>query len=301
MSGYTKLFQSILESTIWLETPPVKVVWITMLAMADRDGIVEASVPGLAKRAGVDREQCEQALALFLAPDHDSRTKDHEGRRIQAVPGGWRLINYDLHRARASAEEAKEKATARQRRHRLMLQKRDAALRSVTGVTSDGSNDIAEAPPPPPQESTRTRSLIAKRRKDAAWEGPRVYVPQRLHSDLVALRNGQEADLLEWYAAVSDQWSEGGSCEQEEPGADMFAFWRARYAERWPAKMTARRATEPMPTRGAWRDECERRGHVPACSIPEHCILKHEIFKAGCRHVGVCQTFAECQRKKGEG
>lgn len=140
MSGYTKLFGSILESTIWLETPPIKVVWITLLAMADRDGVVEASLPGLAKRAGVDRSQCEQALATFLAPDPDSRTPDNEGRRIIPVAGGWRLLNYETYREKASADEGREKAAARKRRQR----ERQAASRvTVTHVTE--SHDIAEA------------------------------------------------------------------------------------------------------------------------------------------------------------
>ncbi len=140
MSGYTKLFSSILESTVWLETPPVKVVWITLLAMADRDGCVQASLPGLAKRAGVERGQCEQALALFLAPDPDSRTTSNEGRRIVAVDGGWRLLNYETYRERASAEESRTKAAERQRRYR----ERHGKSLSVTGVTVTPSNDIAD-------------------------------------------------------------------------------------------------------------------------------------------------------------
>jgi len=146
MAGYTKLFGSILESTIWLETPPIKVVWITLLAMADRDGIVEASVPGLAKRAGVERTQCEQALAVFLAPDPDSRTTEHEGRRIEVVAGGWRLLNYDIYRQRASKEDAAEKNAARQKRFR------DRLSRGVTITPSVTNNAIAPSPSPASSE-----------------------------------------------------------------------------------------------------------------------------------------------------
>lgn len=116
MAGYVKLFSSILDSTVW-ETPlPTKVVWITMLAMSDRDGEVSASVPGLAKRAGVDRLECERALALLLAPDPDSRTKDYDGRRLEVIDGGWRVLNYEAYRDRASADEKRAKDAERQRR-----------------------------------------------------------------------------------------------------------------------------------------------------------------------------------------
>lgn len=137
--SYTKLFSSILDSTVWQLPLATKVVWITMLAMRDRDGVVEASVPGLAIRAGVDRSECERALAILMAPDPDSRTTEAEGRRIEKVPGGWRLINHDLYAAKLSDEDRKEKDAARQRRRRAKL----ADLsRSVTGgVTSHGASE----------------------------------------------------------------------------------------------------------------------------------------------------------------
>ena len=43
MPGYTKLFNSILASTIWRADDKTRIVWITLLAMADKHGIVEAS------------------------------------------------------------------------------------------------------------------------------------------------------------------------------------------------------------------------------------------------------------------
>lgn len=116
MANYVKLFSSVLDSTVWESPLPTKVVWITMLAMADRDGEVGASVPGLAKRAGVDRLECERALAMFLAPDPDSRTKEHDGRRIAVIDGGWRLLNYEAYRDKASADEIRQKDAARQKR-----------------------------------------------------------------------------------------------------------------------------------------------------------------------------------------
>ena len=53
MSGYTKLHSNIIHSTIWRAPNHVRLVWITMLALCDRDGVVEASVPGLADAARV--------------------------------------------------------------------------------------------------------------------------------------------------------------------------------------------------------------------------------------------------------
>lgn len=141
--SYAKLFSSILDSSIWELPPPVKVVWITMLAMADQYGEVHASVPGLAKRAGVDRETCEQALTVFSSPDKDSRSQEEDGKRLMVIDGGWRLVNHEKYRRRSSIEEIREKAAARQARFR----ERNASVTTrnvtVTEVTrSNGSNDI---------------------------------------------------------------------------------------------------------------------------------------------------------------
>lgn len=105
---FTKLFSSITESTVWMETSNIRIVWITMLAMADRKGRVWASVPGLANRSRVPVDECRKAVETFLAPDPDSRTKENEGRRIEEIDGGWRLLNHEKYRAVRDDEAAKE-------------------------------------------------------------------------------------------------------------------------------------------------------------------------------------------------
>lgn len=69
MAHYVKVFDSIIHSTIWREGLHVKVVWITLLAMADFNGEVQASLPGLANAAGVTLPECEEAVARLMAPD----------------------------------------------------------------------------------------------------------------------------------------------------------------------------------------------------------------------------------------
>ena len=140
MSSYVKLFSSILDSTVWDTSPETRVVWITLLAMADRDGVVEAAVPGLAKRAGVTLEQCEAALARFAAPDSYSRTKAHDGRRLEAIDGGWRLLNYEAYRDKATVAEKLKKAADRQKRWREREAERNASVTRVTPV--DASNTL---------------------------------------------------------------------------------------------------------------------------------------------------------------
>lgn len=93
-----------------------------MLAMTDKHGCVYSSVPGLADRAKVTRAEVDIALACFLAPDPDSRTKDMEGRRVEEIDGGWRLLNHaKFDRMRSEAEAADRRAESKRawdREHR---------------------------------------------------------------------------------------------------------------------------------------------------------------------------------------
>ena len=100
VGGYTLLWTKILDSTIWLEDAATRLVWITLLAKKNKDGIVQMSVPGLAHVARVSVEECQAALVKFLSPDPYSSSKVEDGRRLRELPdgGGWQLINHDRYR-----------------------------------------------------------------------------------------------------------------------------------------------------------------------------------------------------------
>lgn len=106
--SFTKLFASITDSSIWGEDDATRIVWITMLAMADAHGYVGASIPGLAARARKSIAEVETALAKFKAPDAYSRTRDYEGRRIADADGGWLLLNYAKHREVTRGESVRQ-------------------------------------------------------------------------------------------------------------------------------------------------------------------------------------------------
>lgn len=158
--SFTKLFSTITESTVWFEPNPTRILWITMLAMADRVGRVHGSVPGLAHRARITIEECEAGLATFLAPDKHSRTKTDDGRRIEAIDGGWRLLNYGYYRAKRSEAERREYKTAKEREYRAARgHDVDTSIQSgPQRTTVDHGGPIAEAeaeaekktPPTPP-------------------------------------------------------------------------------------------------------------------------------------------------------
>ena len=135
-----------------------------MLAMADRDGIVYASVPGLSDRARVSIESTLLALEKLKSPDEWSRTKDHEGRRIVDVDGGWKLLNYEKYRNKSTAEQVRAKTAERVARYR----ERNAVTRNVTGVTL--GNPIAEAEAEAYKKLTQRKSRTEKALEELAKE-----------------------------------------------------------------------------------------------------------------------------------
>lgn len=108
MIGYTKLFQTLVTSSVWSEDDKTRIVWITMLALANRDGIVESSLPGLSTVSRVPLKDCQAAIKRLMAPDEYSRTLEHEGRRIKAVQGGWFILNHSVYRDKMNLEERRE-------------------------------------------------------------------------------------------------------------------------------------------------------------------------------------------------
>jgi hypothetical protein len=95
-----------------------------MLAMADKDGMVSASVPGLAALSRTSVDHCEEALVTLSSPDRYSRSQEFEGRRIEKIDGGWQLLNYEKYKRKLSMEERREYLTAKQREYRA----RDKAM-----------------------------------------------------------------------------------------------------------------------------------------------------------------------------
>lgn len=137
--GFVKLYGSIITSSVWVEPHHVFRVWITLLVLADKNGYVAGTVPGIASIARVTEAECEEALDRFLEPDKYSRTPEHEGRRIECAEGGWTIVNHGKYRElRTDSQIANAE---RQRRH----QEKKRAAESGAENETEGPN--------PPQES----------------------------------------------------------------------------------------------------------------------------------------------------
>lgn len=125
MAGYTKLFGTIITSTVWQEDAETKVVWITLLALLDKNGVAEATIPGIAHIAKVSIEKVEAAIKIFSEPDKYSRSQEHDGRRIEKIDGGYLILNAAKYRAKMRGEERTEYIRNYQRERREKLKEKN--------------------------------------------------------------------------------------------------------------------------------------------------------------------------------
>ena len=105
MEGFTKLFRGITKSSLWAKDAETVRCWVFLMAEADQHGNVICTVPGLALSNRITIEKARSIIADFLAPDPDSGTPEFEGRRIEVIDRGWKLLNYIKFREMESDEQ----------------------------------------------------------------------------------------------------------------------------------------------------------------------------------------------------
>lgn len=176
---YNKLFTKILDSSIWLEPTPTRIVWLTFIAVMDEAGFVQfASVANVAHRARVTMEEAQAAIACLESPDENSSDPDNGGCRIERVPGGWIILNAEKHRALVTRAIIREQTNERVKRFR---QKKRICNAHVTPSDTDTDNTITSnevigqrADPCPHQEILNLwKTIHPDCRQPKIWNGTR--------------------------------------------------------------------------------------------------------------------------------
>lgn len=90
--------------------------------MANRDGFVSCSIPGLIRAVNITQDEFKQGIKTLESPDSYSRTPDFDGRRIEKVDGGWIVLNFLKYREHS--EIIKEQTKERVRKFREKQEKK---------------------------------------------------------------------------------------------------------------------------------------------------------------------------------
>lgn len=127
--AFTKLHRSILTSSVWMKDDATRLVWITLLALCDRDGVARVSSDALAYTARVSQEDCDKSLKILQEPEERSRTKDFEGRRIRETNGGYEVLNYDRYVHEGVRQQRREYMAQKQREYRARKNAKGKTIR----------------------------------------------------------------------------------------------------------------------------------------------------------------------------
>lgn len=160
-----------------------------MLAMSNKHGIVEASVPGLADMARVSLEETQKALEVLAAPDTFSRTKDFEGRRIEATDGGWVILNHAKYREKMSVDERREYNRVKQQEFR------ERQKRSTSTPSQQSSNPVIDGQ----SQSAKSAHTEADKQRADAKEAPNGALVREASFVPTSLRTAQ-------FIAAWDRW-----------------------------------------------------------------------------------------------
>lgn len=129
---YNKLFSKILDSSIWLEDMPTRIVWLTLLAAMDEDGFAHFSaVDNLALRSRVTLEQAQKAVGILSSPDANSCDPENDGKRVERVPGGYLVLNASKYRSLVSRTESLRLHRERTQRYRDKKRSAGVTLRDA--------------------------------------------------------------------------------------------------------------------------------------------------------------------------
>jgi len=124
-----------------------------MLATKDENGYVRGNAASLARLANVSLGSAKEAIEKFQLPDPESNTPDNDGRRIQAVPGGWFVLNHALYRGKDYREYEAERKKEYRKKHSLSGTRPGhvpdaSASASASGSVSDGDGVQGKGKPP---------------------------------------------------------------------------------------------------------------------------------------------------------
>ena len=141
---YTKLAKDIVYSSVWEEDGDTCKVWITLLALKDKEGMVGANVTGISRLTKLSVKKCQSAIQKFLSPDPSSNTDQFEGRRLEKTDKGWRVLNHQKYHEYGWSEDKKKFERERKAKWRSngkveSVESSDASLPTLEEVNTEAS------------------------------------------------------------------------------------------------------------------------------------------------------------------
>lgn len=122
------------------------------IAIMDEDGFVNLTAIGnVAHEARITIDEATEAIRILESPDENSADQEHDGRRIERVPGGWLMLNSSKYRDLVTRDIARQQVRERVAKHRAKKRKGNAPVTTCNGsVTQSEAYTEADKEPPSP-------------------------------------------------------------------------------------------------------------------------------------------------------
>ena len=120
---------SIIDSSLWTEPYYVRVLFVTLMALKDKNFIVKHSAFAIGQRGHMSEREVLDGLAVLASPDKKRLEPQlFEGRRIQKVEDGWLILNGAKYRKLIGEARRRQYKAMKQREYRLIAQGVDPAV-----------------------------------------------------------------------------------------------------------------------------------------------------------------------------
>ena len=138
---YGKIFEQIYDSTL-REDPIIRLVFMDMIVLADKDGIVDITQEALSARTNIKTDDIYRAIEKLSQKDPRSRSKKDDGARIKLLDDhrdwGWEIVNYEHYLKKGSYEHKKK-----QDRERIAKKRKDNKPVATCRKESQPVRDVA--------------------------------------------------------------------------------------------------------------------------------------------------------------
>jgi len=186
--AYGKVFESMFTGSMVGIGPTVFAVWTYCISTSKPPGIVELNSRILATILGCSAEEVDAAIEVLCSPDPDSRSPEHEGRRL--IKEGNFLYSmptwqkYVAIRREEDRRQQNRKAQAEWRRKQASASsKHGVSEREQDKPTEMEMEMNTEHPPQPPKGGERKPALVIERPES---------VPEQVWKDWLSVRKAKK-------------------------------------------------------------------------------------------------------------
>ena len=255
MNVFAKIFAQIFDSSIAGDYM-VRHIFMDLLVLADRDGVVDMTPDAISRRTNVPEEMVLHALAELMKPDLKSRSPLESGARLVPLDShrdwGWQIVNFDHYRAIRDEESRKTYFRDYKREYRQSKKSTKGPHLSTTVLDCPTKSTKGEGEVEEEREALKpfnslsidpnqmARGLCERLNLSRGMGKGTVYEAVYDLGNLEQKRGGDLEALCDRLESAYQQWMAVPDLEYRWGVAKFFAEGHWQHPDSWPRKAKSR-------------------------------------------------------------